>query len=97
MDKDKFYLKIQRLLSNADIKINGDRPWDIRVHNKNLYPRILAHGSLGLGEAYMDGWWDCERLDEFICRVLKANLDAKINPWTAFFSCASSREDALFQ
>ncbi len=91
MDKDKFYLKIQRLLSNADIKINGDRPWDIRVHNKNLYPRILAHGSLGLGEAYMDGWWDCERLDEFICRVLKANLDAKINPWTAFFSLSKAR------
>ena len=76
-----FYQKIQHLLSFADVKINGGRPWDMQVYNEKLFPRILSEGSLGLGEAYMDGWWDCERLDEFVCRVLKANLDAKINPW----------------
>ena len=26
----------------------------------------------------MDGWWDCEAIDEFITRVLKADLDAKV-------------------
>src|SRR5690606_7912090 len=31
--------------------------------------------TLGLGEAYMDGWWDCQALDEFICRALRAQLD----------------------
>jgi cyclopropane-fatty-acyl-phospholipid synthase len=91
MGGGKFYRKIQHLLSCGDININGDRSWDIQVHNEKLYQRILAEGSLGLGESYMDGWWDCERLDEFICRVLKANLDAKINPWTEFFSLLKSR------
>jgi cyclopropane-fatty-acyl-phospholipid synthase len=91
MGGGKFYQKIQHLLSCGDININGDRPWDIQVHNEKLYQRILAEGSLGLGESYMDGWWDCERIDEFICRVLKANLDAKINPWTECFSLLKAR------
>ncbi|MBW2603029.1 MAG: cyclopropane fatty acyl phospholipid synthase [Deltaproteobacteria bacterium] len=91
MDNDKFYLKIQHLLSYADIDINGDRPWDIQVHNKNLYPRVLAHGSLGLGESYMDGWWDCERIDEFICRIFKANIYDKINPRTECLSLLKAR------
>jgi cyclopropane-fatty-acyl-phospholipid synthase len=77
MGSDKFYHKIQRLLSFADVKINGSRPWDIQVHNKKLYPRMLAQGSLGLGEAYMDGWWDCERLDEFIHKVLNEGHGVK--------------------
>ena len=91
MGNDKFYNKIQHLLSFADVKINGGRPWDIQVHNKKLYPRMLAQGSLGLGEAYMDGWWDCERLDEFIHKVLKAKLDSKVKPREAFFSNIKAR------
>ena len=47
---------VQELLKKADITINGDRPWDIVVHNEQLYDRVLQQGSLGLGEAYMDGW-----------------------------------------
>ena len=86
MHNNKFYQKIQYLLSFADVKINGDRPWDIQVHNTNLYSRVLAEGSLGLGEAYMDGWWDCDRLDEFFFRILKANLEKRINPWRDSFA-----------
>ena len=81
MGSVKFIKKIEHLLSLADVQINGDRSWDIQVYNEKLYQRVLAQGSLGLGEAYMDGWWDCEKLDEFICRIFKANLDTKINPW----------------
>ncbi|MGB2688489.1 MAG: hypothetical protein WBC36_05855 [Desulfobacterales bacterium] len=66
MGNDKYHQKIQHPLSCADITINGDRPWGIQVYNEKLYPRVLAHGSLGLGESYMDGWWDCEKLDKFI-------------------------------
>ncbi len=80
MGTTKFRKKIEHLLSLADVRINGDRSWDIQVYNENLYPRVLAHGSLGLGEAYMDGWWDCDKLDEFVYRILKANLDDKVNP-----------------
>lgn len=52
------------LLSLADVKINGQRPWDIQVHNDTLYSRVLSGGSLALGESYMDGWWDFESLDQ---------------------------------
>lgn len=71
----------QELLDKAGIKINGDNPWDIKVHNKNFYKRVLSGGSLDLGESYMDGWWDCERLDQFFEKILKSNLDKAV--WSA--------------
>lgn len=69
---------VARLLLGAGITINGQEPWDIRVRDERLYPRILRQGSLGLGEAYMEGWWDCPRVDEFICRLLRERLPEKI-------------------
>ncbi len=65
----------EKVLALADIKINGSRPWDITVHNNNLYARILSEGSLGLGESYMDGWWDVPALDQFFYKLLHAQLD----------------------
>jgi cyclopropane-fatty-acyl-phospholipid synthase len=50
---------IQALLDEAGVTLSGPEPWDPQVHNPHLYARVLAQGSLGLGEAYMDGWWDC--------------------------------------
>ncbi len=66
---------VQRLAEKADIRINGDRPWDIQVHNDELYARVLRQGTLGLGEAYMDGWWDCEAMDAMFCRALRARIE----------------------
>lgn len=63
------------LLARAGVKVNGKNPWDPAVHDNRFYGRILARGSLGLGEAYMDGWWDCLRLDEFFFRIMSARLD----------------------
>jgi len=31
---------------------------DITVHNEAFYGRILKDQSLGLGESYVEGWWD---------------------------------------
>jgi cyclopropane-fatty-acyl-phospholipid synthase len=70
--------EIQCLLLQAGIKINGPDPWDIQVHNTNFYQRFISKGSLGLGESYMDGWWDAEQLDQFFYRILKKNLDNQI-------------------
>lgn len=67
----------EQLLAAADVKIGGDRPWDIQVHDERFYMRVLKDGSLGLGESYMDGWWDCAAIDQFIYRVLRARLDVK--------------------
>jgi len=66
------------LLQLAGIHPNGDADWDIQVHNEELYERVFHKGSLGLGEAYMDGWWDCKHLDQFFDRVVSADLDNKI-------------------
>lgn len=70
--------QVTDLLRSADVEVGGDRPWDIQVHDERLHQRILSEGSLGAGEAYMDGWWDVERLDELFFRMLRAGLDRKV-------------------
>jgi cyclopropane-fatty-acyl-phospholipid synthase len=70
--------QMKDLLVDADIEVNGDRPWDIEVKNDDLYDRVYAEGSLGLGEAYMDGWWECEALDTFFFKILRNEIDKKI-------------------
>jgi len=70
--------RIEHLLSLADVTVNGSQPWDIHINNDNFYHRIIKYGSLGLGESYMDGWWDAPLVDEFICRVLKASLQKRV-------------------
>ena len=66
---------IEELLALADVKINGTRPWDVQVHNPDLYTRVIKQESLGLGEAYMEGWWDCEAIDQFFMKITRARLD----------------------
>ena len=83
--------KIEELLSFADIKIGGDRPWDLQVHNDDFYARLLAEGSLGLGESYMDGWWDCDRLDKFFHRILRAELHTRVKTRREFFEVLKSK------
>ncbi|MCI0513546.1 cyclopropane fatty acyl phospholipid synthase [candidate division KSB1 bacterium] len=69
---------LSTLFSEAGITINGKMPWDLQVHDARFYQRVLSTSALGLGESYVDGWWDCEALDELITRILKAQLDKKI-------------------
>ena len=68
---DIFKKYVQKRLSLTGIKINGDRQFDLQVKDDRFYRRVFLNGSLGLGESYMDGWWDCSQLDEFINRLLK--------------------------
>ena len=60
MGADKLRSLIQEVLSPAGININGNQPWDIQINDERFYQRVLSDGSLGLGESYMDGWWECE-------------------------------------
>ncbi|MFN2238913.1 MAG: cyclopropane fatty acyl phospholipid synthase [Thermoanaerobaculia bacterium] len=71
-------LWLDRTLRRAGVTIGGDAPWDVTVHDPRLAARVLAHGSLGLGEAYVEGWWDCERLDELFARILRADLQSEV-------------------
>ncbi len=66
---------VENLLRAADIEVNGARACDIQVHDERFFSRVLADGTLGFGESYMDGWWDCEALDEMCCRAIRARLE----------------------
>lgn len=83
--------KIEEILLLADVRINGDRPWDMRVRDDRLFERILAKGTLGLGEAYMDGWWDCDQVDQFITRAIRARLRGKIAPLSLLLPTLKAR------
>ncbi len=72
------------MLEKADVRIDGDRPWDIQVHNDSLYSRILAEGTLGVGESYMDGWWDCPAIDQLVYRIVTAGIEDQLRTWTFF-------------
>jgi cyclopropane-fatty-acyl-phospholipid synthase len=69
---------LAELARAAGVRFNGDAPWDIQVRDPEVYRRILSRGSLGFGEAYMDGLWECAELDELFCRLLRADIDAKL-------------------
>ncbi len=86
--------QIKDLLADADVEVNGDRPWDIELKNDDLYERVYAEGSLGLGEAYMDGWWECEALDTFFFKILRGEIDKKVR--TAPAVVANLVKSALF-
>lgn len=64
----------QELLARAGISINGSEPWDIQVTHPDFFKRVLQEGSIGLGESYMDGWWECKALDQFFHRVISHNI-----------------------
>lgn len=63
---------LRALAAEAGFRFNGDSPWDVQVTDARFYDRVLADSSLGFGEAYMDGWWECERIDELFARLLAA-------------------------
>src|SRR5665811_529081 len=68
----------QEILELSDVQINGDRSWDIQIHNPDFYERVFSGGSIALGESYMDGWWECKALDQFFEKILEARLNKKV-------------------
>ena len=71
-------LIIEKMLAVAGIKINGDAPTDIQIKDSRFYDTVMHRGSMGLGESYMKGWWDCSMLDDFLYRILHSNLEQKV-------------------
>jgi len=68
----------EHLLDLAGITVNGNKAYDMQVHNEQLYRRLISDAALGLGESYMDGWWDTPALDQLIARVTAADLEQKV-------------------
>ena len=88
---NRYYKKARELLAEADVEINGKRLWDLQIHNDKFYKRVFAEGALGMGESYMERWWDVDILDEFFNKVLSARLDNKLNPYKMIWLVLQSK------
>ena len=82
---------VAELLESANIAINGDKPWDLKLVDPTCLDRVFSSGNLGLGEAYMDGQWEVEHLDEFFQRILAAHLDQQVRPLGMAFHAMRAR------
>jgi len=82
---------VRQFLEKADIQINGPDPWDLQVHNNRFFLRVWANGSIGLGESYMEGWWDCEDLEGFFFRIIDAKLYNKVKGWRFAFNLIKAK------
>lgn len=85
---------LEEMLSLAGIRVNGSSPWDLKVHNHRFFNRVLADGTLGFGEAYMDGWWDCDALDEMFFRAIRFRIQERV-PWNWRTAIAVLRANVL--
>jgi len=91
---DSYFRKqAEALLEPAGILVNGPNPWDIRVRDERLFRRMLSKGNLGFGEAYMDGWWECDALDQLFFRLLRSGQAGKV---TTFGMMAARLAGQLF-
>jgi cyclopropane-fatty-acyl-phospholipid synthase len=82
---------LREMLAPADVVLGGERPWDIVVHDPRMAQRIIGQGSIGAGESYMDGDWDCAQLDEMLARVMRAHLDAGLRSFRKYWTVALAR------
>jgi cyclopropane-fatty-acyl-phospholipid synthase len=78
MKSKKYKRVVEELLNMAGIQINGINPWDIQIKDERFYKRVITEVELGMGESYMEGWWDAEKVDELICKIIRADLHNKV-------------------
>jgi cyclopropane-fatty-acyl-phospholipid synthase len=88
---DKAESTVRDILALAEVGVDGEHPWDLRVTDQAFYRRLLGQGSMALGETYMDGLWECEKLDVFIYKVLRADLENKISALTLLWPVLRSK------
>jgi cyclopropane-fatty-acyl-phospholipid synthase len=69
---------IQQLFEHAGVTLNGDAPWDMQIHNKAFFRKMLTQWELGIGESYMDGDWDSPQLDEFFFKITTTDLEQTV-------------------
>jgi cyclopropane-fatty-acyl-phospholipid synthase len=80
----------------AGFRFNGPDPWDVRVIDPRLYQRVTSSGSLGFGEAYVDGWWECDRIDELCHRILAVEVDRHVDGRLRFHALGDFLRHTLF-
>jgi len=88
---DKFEQHVKQLLASADVEINGNREWDIQVNNHEFYKCVMAQGSLGLGESYLQGFWDVRSLDKLFFKLLSTDVKKRIKTSANILLVAQSK------
>jgi cyclopropane-fatty-acyl-phospholipid synthase len=68
----------RRLLAAAGVVVGGPNPWDVHVNDDRVWDRVIRDRELGLGESYMEGWWDTPALDQFLAKIMLADLKDEI-------------------
>jgi cyclopropane-fatty-acyl-phospholipid synthase len=92
LDERKASHLVRDLLDGAGVTVNGDAPWDIQVHDERLYSRVLRDGTLGVGEAYVEGWWDSPALDQMMDRILRGRVDLAVrDSWVLLAHAVKAR------
>jgi cyclopropane-fatty-acyl-phospholipid synthase len=79
------------ILDKAGVPINSPEPWSIHVKNEMLWDRVVSQHELGLGESYMDGWWECQAIDQMLTKLVTADAVSQLTPslsiiWSAIKS-----------
>ena len=61
-------------LARAGVSIAPEPGAEVTIRDERLFGRLLRDGTLGLGESYMDGWWDAEPLDGVLFKLAAARV-----------------------
>jgi cyclopropane-fatty-acyl-phospholipid synthase len=70
---------MDRIFEKIGVERDGEGPSDIRVKDERFFDMsVLCDLSLKVGEAYVEGWWECDRLDELFYKVCRAYQDANL-------------------
>jgi len=91
MSSENFRDRVESLLNEADVTINGSNPWDLQINHPEFFRCVLSKGSLGFGEAYMDNWWDAESPDQLLTRLIRAQIKNKLTSMAAFYDSAKAK------
>jgi cyclopropane-fatty-acyl-phospholipid synthase len=66
--------RIAAALRSAGVELDGPAPHDVRVRDPRFFHRVASRGALGFGESYVDGDWECDRIDELVFRLIRAGV-----------------------
>ncbi|MDA8018776.1 MAG: cyclopropane-fatty-acyl-phospholipid synthase family protein [Thermoanaerobaculia bacterium] len=55
--------------------VEGEIEATVRIRDPRFYPKAVFGGSIGVAEAYMEGWWESDDLSETL-RLFARNRDA---------------------
>ena len=61
-------------IARAGVSLAPAPDAELTIHDERLFARLLRDGTLGLGESYMDGWWDAEPLDSVLFKLAAARV-----------------------